>query len=259
MGMIGREQIIECLKEFSFGKSYVYAMWLEGADGIGQVDAYSDIDFWFDVEQSRQETFLHECIAELEKLAGIDSRVDNIRREIAQSNIHLEDTSEYLTLDICVQSHEIRGIDVTCYVENDIAEQPLILFDKKNIISFCRGAINEEEIRRVFGDSKNRILQMSRVRKYIQRNQYLEAYGKYLENVAEPLVSMARLLYTPRHYEYALCHISRHLPEEAVSELTRFYQVTSLKEIEENLQKAEQLFRKYEGALKGKYPFLEHI
>ncbi|MDE5747168.1 MAG: hypothetical protein K2I21_06285, partial [Acetatifactor sp.] len=91
--MIDREQIIEYLKEFSFGKSYVYAMWLEGADGVGQVDAYSDIDFWFDVEQSCQESFLYECIAELEKLAGIDSRVDNIRREIAQSNIHLENTS----------------------------------------------------------------------------------------------------------------------------------------------------------------------
>lgn len=254
--MMDRKYIIEYLKAFSIGKPYVYAMWLEGADGIGQVDAYSDIDFWFDVEQARQEPFLYECIAELKKLAGIDSRVDNIRRDIAQSNIHLENTSEYLTLDICVQSHEIRGLDVTCYVEDDIAERPLILFDKKNVISFCKGAINEEEIKRAFGDSKNKILQMSRVRKYMQRNQYLEAYGKYLENVAEPLVSMARLLYTPRHYEYALCHISRHLPEEVVSELTPFYQVTSLEEMEENLQKAEQLFRKYEMGLRRKYLFL---
>ena len=254
--MLDRSQIIDYLREFSYGKSYVNAMWLEGADGIGQVDAYSDIDFWFDVEQPCQETFLHECIAELEKLADIDSRVDNIRRDIAQSNIHLENTSEYLTLDICVQSHEIRGMDVTCYVEDDIAELPLILFDKKNIISFREGMIDEEEIRKVFGDSKNRILQMSRVRKYIQRNQYLEAYGKYLENVAEPLICAARLLYTPRHHEYALCHISRHLPRETVGELMPFYQVTSLEEIEINLQKADQLFRKYEKRLKEKYRFL---
>lgn len=251
--MLDRDQIIEYLREFGFAKSYVNAMWLEGADGIGQVDAYSDIDFWFDVEQTCQETFLYECIAELEKLAGIDSRVDNIRRNIAQSNIHLENTPEYLTLDICVQSHEIRGMNVTCFVENDIAEQPLILFDKKNIISFREEMINEEEIRKAFWDSKNRILQMSRVRKYIHRNQYLEAYGKYLENVAEPLVSMARLLYTPRHYEYALCHISRHLPEETVGELMPFFQVTSLEEIETNLQRADQLFRKYEKELREKY------
>lgn len=254
--MLDRRRIIDYLREFSYGKSYVNAMWLEGADGIGQVDAYSDIDFWFDVEQSRQETFLYECITELEKLAEIDSRVDNIRRDIAQSNIHLDNTSEYLTLDICVQSHEIRGMDVTCYVKDDIAELPLILFDKKNIISFREGMIDEEEIRKAFRDSKNRILQMSRVRKYIQRNQYLEAYGKYLENVAEPLVSAARLLYTPRHHEYALCHISRHLPRETVGELTPFYQVTSLEEIEINLQKADQLFGKYEKRLKEKYLFL---
>lgn len=254
--MLDRRQIIDYLREFSYGKSYVNAMWLEGADGIGQVDAYSDIDFWFDVEQSCQETFLYECITELEKLADIDSRVDNIRRDIAQSNIHLENTSEYLTLDICVQSHEIRGMDVTCYVEDDIAELPLILFDKKNIISFREGTLDEEEIREAFRDCKNRILQMSRVRKYIQRNQYLEAHGKYLENVAEPLICAARLLYMLRHHEYALCHISRHLPRETVGELMPFYQVTSLEEIEINLQKADQLFRKYEKRLKEKYRFL---
>ena len=49
---MNREQIIEYLKKFSIEKPYVNAMWLEGADGIGRVDEYSDIDFWFDVEKS---------------------------------------------------------------------------------------------------------------------------------------------------------------------------------------------------------------
>ena len=42
-------------------------MWLEGADGLNKVDEYSDIDFWFDVKKEHQESFLYECIKELEK------------------------------------------------------------------------------------------------------------------------------------------------------------------------------------------------
>ena len=49
--MIQREEIIDFLKIYSKDKEYVYAMWLEGADGINKVDEYSDIDFWFDVDK----------------------------------------------------------------------------------------------------------------------------------------------------------------------------------------------------------------
>lgn len=117
---ITRERIIEYLRNFASSKDYVFAMWLEGADGLDKVDGYSDIDFWFDVKKEYQESFLHECIKELQKIGEIDSRIDEIRKEIAQSNIHLANTSEYLTLDICVQSHEIRGLDATCFTNNDL-------------------------------------------------------------------------------------------------------------------------------------------
>ena len=250
---MNRDNLIEYLKNFSIEKPYVNAMWLEGADGIGRVDEYSDIDFWFDVEKSHQESFLQECVAELAKLAPIDSRVDEIRPVIAQSNIHLENTSEYLTLDICVQSHEIRGMEVTCYAENDIAELPYVLFDKKHIISFYKYEVDKEKISCDLEDSRNKLLQMGRVTKYIKRGQYLEAYMKYVENIVEPLVKTARLLHTPKHYEYGLCHISHHLPAEAVSELEPLYKMTSLEDIEKNLVTAKRLFENYEKKLNEKY------
>ena len=248
-----RDKIIEYLKDFSVMKQYVNAMWLEGADGIGRVDEYSDIDVWFDVDKSRQESFLYECIAKLEELAGIDSRVDEIRPEIAQSNVHLEQTSEYLTIDICVQSHEIRGKAATCYAKGDIAELPFVLFDKRNIISYFEYNINRDEISHVLAQNQNRIRQTGRVTKYIKRGQYLEAYMKYMENVVIPLVKTARLLYTPRHFDYGLCHISDHLPAEIVRELEPFYQVTGLKEIEEQLNRAESLFVKYKNCVMETY------
>ena len=146
--MLNRDEIIEFLKDFAYKKDYVYAMWLEGADGVNRVDEYSDIDFWFDVEKTHQESFLNECLERLKVLGNIDSQVNDIRKEIAQSNIHLENTSEYLTLDICVQSHQIRGKQATEFVNNDIAERPKVIFDKKNIISY----IDEDNLEQLADD-----------------------------------------------------------------------------------------------------------
>lgn len=240
-----RQDIIKYLKEFSEEKTYVNAMWLEGADGVGRVDEYSDIDFWFDVGAGFQESFLYECIAAAEKLGELDSRYDMIRKEIAQSNIHLKNAPEYLTLDICVQSHEIRGKEATCYVKDDIAERPLIIFDKEEIISFCDYKEDKKEIRRIFEENENRIMQAGRVTKYIKRGLYPEAYMKYMENIAEPLVTIARLIYTPRLYDYGLCHISEHLPADTVGELEDLFKVADLRDIEEKLKKAFSLLEKY--------------
>lgn len=251
--MINRDEIIEFLRNFSEPKKYVNAMWLEGADGINKVDEYSDIDFWFDVDKEYQESFLYECIEELSKLGEIDSRVESIRKEIAQSNVHLCNTSKYLTLDVCVQSHEIRGKEATSFVKNDIAELPLVIFDKKNIIYYKEAKIDVNEIKEVFNNCKNRIKQSSRVEKYIKRGMYLEAYMKYIDNIANPIVSLARLIYTPGHVDYKLCHISNHLPSDEVQKLEKFYKVSSFEEIADNIKYAQKLFESYEKEIREKY------
>ena len=52
------------------------------------------------------------------------------------------------------------------------------LFDKKDIITYKdEYELDLEEIKNVFENSKYRILQRSRVEKYIYRNHYLEAIG----------------------------------------------------------------------------------
>lgn len=249
--MLNRDEIIEYLKDFAINKDYVYAMWLEGADGVNRVDEYSDIDFWFDVEKTHQESFLQECIDRLKVLGNIDSQVDEIRKEIAQSNIHLENTNEYLTLDICVQSHQIRGKEATIFINNDIAERPKVIFDKKNIITYKNEELDKEKLKEIFNHNKYRIKQQSRVTKYIKRNEYLEAYMKYISNIADPLVKIARLIYTPRHTDYVLCHINTHLPKDVVEELEKLYKVTNFNDIENNLDYANRLLEKYEEELKN--------
>lgn len=252
--MLTREEIIEYLKNFAIAKDYVFAMWLEGADGLNEVDEYSDIDFWFDVKRGHQETFLNECVEELQKLSEIDSKADNIRTEIAQSNIHLKNTSEYLTLDICVQSHEVRGDGGSTFYKDDPAEQPLVLFDKDNVVIFKDSRdLDIDKIKDLFIVSKNRVLQESRAKKYINRGKYLEAYAKYIENIADPLTTIARLIYTPNHVDYKLCHISKHLPAEVVAQLEALYRVKTLEDIQNNLLLAQELLATYEQKLKEQY------
>ena len=55
---LDRNYIIDYIKKYAMSKDYVYAMWLEGADGLNQVDEYSDLDFWFDVEDSKRDSFI---------------------------------------------------------------------------------------------------------------------------------------------------------------------------------------------------------
>ena len=96
-------------------------------------------------------------------------------------------------------------------------------------------------------------MQKSRVKKYIKRNQYLEAYMKYIENIAEPLVTIARLIYTPRHYEYSLCHITNHLPKKEIERLELYFKVSNFDDIENNIKKAENLLSEYETIISRKY------
>jgi len=68
---LDRDFIINYVKEYAKSKDYVYAMWLEGADGLNLVDEYSDLDFWFDVEDSKRDLFIKELVKNyhtLEKL-----------------------------------------------------------------------------------------------------------------------------------------------------------------------------------------------
>lgn len=171
---LDRNYIIDYIKKYAMSKDYVYAMWLEGADGLNQVDEYSDLDFWFDVEDPKRNSFINDLVDHLSLLGKVDSRMDQSTKEIYQSNIHLENTSEYLTIDLAAQN-DSRDRKDTCFTNGSITEIPLVIFDRKNVISFQdQSEMDSGELNTVFEEKKNRILQYSRVTKYIKRNQYLE-------------------------------------------------------------------------------------
>lgn len=217
-----------------------------GADGLNQVDEYSDLDIWFDVEDSKRDSFIQELVEELSKIGRIDSAMTKVSDVIYQSNIHLENTSEYLTLDLAAQK-DSRDRDDTCFIKGSIIELPKIIFDRKNVISFKDpDKLDKELLNKVFEEKKNRILQYSRVTKYIKRNQYLECFMEYDKQILKPIVTIARIIYTPDLYDYELCHISRHMPIEIVKKIEVLHKISSFDDIEKNIKLALELLDYFE-------------
>lgn len=239
--MLDRNFLINFIKDYATSKDYVYTMWLEGADGLNQVDQYSDLDIWFDVEDSKRDSFIQNLVDELSKIGKIDSIMTKVSNDIYQSNIHLENTSEYLTLDLAAQN-DSRDRDNTSFIKGSITEVPKIMFDRKNVISFKEpDKLDKELLNKAFEEKKNRILQYSRVTKYIKRNQYLECFMEYDKQILKPIVTIARIVYTPDLYDYELCHISRHMPKEIVEKIEKLYKVSSFDDIEKNITLALEM------------------
>ena len=63
---------------------YVDAFWLEGADAIGTVDEYSDIDYWLDIVDAYEEQAYEAVENALSELAEISS-LDEIAEKTSEA------------------------------------------------------------------------------------------------------------------------------------------------------------------------------
>ena len=124
--MLDRNAIISKLREKLEPLHYIYALWLEGADAIGTVDEYSDIDFWLDFEDEYEEQSIAAVENALSEIAGIDYKyvMRHGHPKIRQRIYHLEMTSEYLMIDFCWQLHSREKY---AFYENDKIEGAKII------------------------------------------------------------------------------------------------------------------------------------
>ena len=94
--MLDRTEIITKLRDALKPLPYVYAFWLEGADAIGTVDEYSDIDFWVDFEDEYEEQAYEAVENALSEFAEIDYKyvMRHDHPKIRQRIYHISGTSE---------------------------------------------------------------------------------------------------------------------------------------------------------------------
>ncbi|MHB1153914.1 MAG: hypothetical protein ACYCWE_04135 [Eubacteriales bacterium] len=241
MVIIDRELIIQKIKETLEPLDYVYAMWLEGADANGHLDEYSDIDINIDVEDE-YETNVFEIV---EGLFELDYKHDNSGNGKQKQKVyHIKDTSEFLMIDFNLQPHSCSSENST-FKYGDIIDVNVILFDKAGVVRYEEAKPLEyaEDHKYWLAESAYRYSQICRVRKYILRNQYPEAFIYYHKYVIEPMVMLIRMKYTPSKLWYYMVHISRHIPEDALIKLNKLLQVSSVDDIGNNLDFAVQWYR----------------
>lgn len=247
MSNIDRDMIINLIKDKFISMNEVHAYWLEGADALDAIDKYSDIDIWLDVEDGFEDMIFQIAEDELSKLGKLDFKfkVDHEHPKIHQNYYHIEGTSEYLIIDFCIQSHS-RDRNEVKFVEGDILEFPKVIFDKSGVITIIKddGPIDVNLIQKIINEIKSKYEQHSRVIKYVHRNNYPEAFIYYLKYVADPLVQLVRIKYTPKYYDLHCIHISNHIPKEDIKWLEYYYQISSLNDIHTKTIEAKEICNK---------------
>lgn len=134
---------------------------------------------------------------------------------------------------------------------DDAIEQPLVLFDKAHVVRYVSQLerLNALARHQRLQALKDTVAQVSRLDKYIKRDEFLEAFGYYQRWLLEPLIEVLRMQYTPLHPDYFIVHISRHLPSQVLRRLEALFKVNSVAEIESKHKEALKFFEETVAAL----------
>jgi predicted nucleotidyltransferase len=228
-----RQEILRFLQVKLEPHESVHALWLEGADARSIVDEFSDLDVWLDVEDGHEENVLKHIEQYLNELAPLDFvyRKPDFHPHIKQCFFHLANTSEFLIIDVCIQSHS-RELE---FGPNDPVK---IIFDKSNVICFKQDTEKINVLEQAKALQSQVLLYRVWVLKALKRGHWLEAVSYYFECVLEPLARVLRLHYTPEKVEYGFKHFDQDLSEDVVAQLKTLTRVDSGERLESNLNKA---------------------
>ncbi len=233
-----RQAIITLLKETLEPLSFVNALWLEGADALGSVDMYSDIDFWLDVKDGFEDKAFDAVVGALTahgKL-DLDHEVNHADPQIRQRFLRLNQSSEFLMLDLCIQSSS-REFSFT-----PKADAILPLFDKAAVLKFSEPKIlpiQKASIEILASFEVHKIW----IEKALAKESYLEAHSNYYHYAFQPFVKLLRLKHCPAKRDFGLKHVYLDLPNEACLKLEHLAKVSSLAEIEMKYKLLSQCIR----------------
>ena len=237
-----RSRIITTLCERLLAEPGVLAAWLEGADAVGRVDEFSDIDLCCSVEEdllARAGGLAREALEKIGPLDLVNRQTD--RPDFQEHTVfHLAGTSPYLLIDF-VAYRAGRGSQ---FVAGDEIEKPLVLFDRGGVITYHprEEALAKHPRDRRLAELCEIVAQYPRLEKYLKRGDFLEAFGYYHKWLLVPLIEVLRMKYTPLHPDYYIVHISRHLPGEALARLEDLFKFQSIAELEIKSKAARQFF-----------------
>jgi hypothetical protein len=147
--------------------------------------------------------------------------------QIKQWFFHFANASDFLILDVCVQSHSRE----MAFGSGDPVK---VLFDKAQVIRFREGE-KIDAIEQAKAVRAEVALYRVWVLKALKRKQWFEATSYYHEHILHPLVNVLRLHFTPDKFEYGFKHSDEDFSRDVVARLETLTKVNSWEELEVNL------------------------
>ncbi|GAA5514726.1 hypothetical protein Dcar01_03486 [Deinococcus carri] len=228
-----RQDLIQRLRKALEARPFVNAMWLEGADALGKVDAYSDLDLWLDVSAGQEEGTFQVVGTVLQAFGSLDVAQERSHPDplVQQRFYRSSGLPPFLFVDVCVQT---QGRDVVF----GPADAFLPLFDRAGVLRREASTLLNlgAEVRAILNQRWRHLL----VEKELQREHLLEALAYYHREVLEPLVHLLRLRYCPGKPGYGLKHISTDLPADDLRRLEALYALTKPKELREGVRQVNR-------------------
>jgi len=232
---IDRNFILRKITETLQPTNYVNALWLEGADSLGTVDQYSDIDLWVDVNDGNEQqaiATIKNCLKEMAEL-DFEHEAEHPHPKIRQLFFHIKGTSKFIIIDLCIQSNS----RVFWFTEDKEGEKVRILFDKKNVIAFK--PMDKIEMGKELTKRKEYLLGEFQIKKVdtekeIERDDYLGALNFYI-SLAEVFTELVRIKYNPNKHEFGLKHANRDLSVKARLTVEKIYQFRSIRDLRQHI------------------------
>jgi len=212
----------------------VFAGWEGGSAAFGTVDAFSDIDLEFLVDDDASFADLY-VLAErgLESVSPITASHTPLQGRYYK----LKDGGDFLLLDL--NFHRVGAPDRHLDIERHGEKVPL--FDKGD---WLRPTPLDERALAMRRDRRYRELQtwfpMSQVfvRKAILRGQHVEAVNAFWAATLKPLADLLRMRYCPVRWDFGVRYLDRDLPPDVYAQVRDLALVKNLSDLEIKLATA---------------------
>ncbi len=241
-----RDVIIQTLADALKPLDHVYAFYEGGAVAFNRIDEWSDIDLYLVVDDDKvDETFLAVEKA-LELLSRIKQKYEIPQLPwpgVSQAFYRLEDTSEYLVIDLAV----LKLSSPDKFLEPEIHGNAVFHFNKSN--SVTRTRLNKDKLIKKLLERLERLQARFAmfnmfVRKEINRANYLEALDLYHAITLAALTEALRIKYNPVHYDFRMRYIHYELPPEIIEKLKHLHYVKDENDLQQKYLEASQWFAK---------------
>ena len=235
------EKIVECLKPLD----YVQALWVMGSASFDRVDEWSDVDTMAIVADDRVEETFTAIEQMLESISSIEYKY---RRpgpgwhDIFQTIYRLEGVNPFLLVDFNV----IKESNPHKNLEKDMHGEPIILFDKKELIKDTyldkdKHKIEVEE--RLLAIKEKYPLARNNVLKELNRGNDVVAFSNYYRLMYWPLVDVFRIKHCPERYDFGETYSRYDLPEKDWRTLKTLCYVSSPEDLRQKIALAEKWFK----------------